>query len=290
VSSVTENRAIREVSIRELLVVCPLLMAIVGCSSSNESLRVFAAAGAKLALDEAVGRFQHEQGGAIEVSYGGGGEVLARMVFAERGDVYIAPEQRFMKSAVEQGAIDSATIRDIAYMVPVLAVRKGNPKRVAAVSDLARQGMRVAVTRSKTTCLGEYASQIFEKAGLAEAIAKNVVAQAPRPDLLITWLALGDVDAVITWHFYQDLAPGSSEVIWLPPEQLPGIGRMQTAVATFTKNHDLARRLVDFLASADGKAFFAKHGYIVDARELARHWPSAEPGPDGQAGLADDSG
>ena len=201
-----DDHAVREAWTGKLLMGCSLLLAIVACSSSTGSLRVSAAAGAKPALDEAVRRFQDERGCGIEVSYGGGGEVLARMVFAETGDVFMAPEQRFMKSAVEQAAVDPATIRDIAYMVPVLAVQKDNPKHVAAVSDLTRPGMRVAVTRSKTTCLGEYAPQIFQRAGLARAISENVVAQAPRPDLLITWLVLGDVDAVVTWHFYQNLA------------------------------------------------------------------------------------
>lgn len=274
-----EYRAFWEVSIGDLLVACLLFTIIMGCPSSTRPLRVFAAAGAKPAFDEAVRSFERERGERIEVTYGGGGEVLARMMFAQRGDVYIAPEQQFMESAVEKAAIAPATIRDIAYMVPVLAVQKDNPKRVATLSDLARPGTRVAVTRPKTTCLGEYGPQIFQRAGLAEAIGKNVVAQAPRPDLLITWLVLGDVDAVITWHFYRELARNDIEVIWLPPEQLPGIGRIQAAVATYSENHELARSFVDFLASADGRAAFEKHGYIVDAREIAKYWPSAGIGP-----------
>ena len=282
VCTASEDRAIRKVPISTLLMICPLLMAIFGCSSSDGSLRVFAAAGAKPAFDEAVRGFQHQQGDGIEVTYGGGGEVLARMMFAERGDVYIAPEQQFMESAVEQRAIDPATIRDVAYMVPVLAIQKGNPGHISTLSDLAKPGIRIAVTRRETTCLGRYAPEIFRRTGLAEAIGKNVVAQAPRPDLLITWLVLGDVDAVITWHFYRNLAPDDIEVIWLPPEQLPGIGKMQAAVAAFTENRDLARSFVDFLASADGQAVFEKHGYMVDAKELAKHWPSAGPGPGGR--------
>jgi molybdate transport system substrate-binding protein len=281
------ERAIWRVSIGRPFVACWLMMAVFGCSSSTRSLQVFAAAGAKPAFDEAVRRFQPEGGDGIEVTYGGGGEVLARMVFVERGDVYIAPEQQFMKSAVEQGAVDPATIRDVAYMVPVLAVQKNNPKHVSALSDLARPGIRVAVTRPKTTCLGRYAPEIFRRTGLAEAIGKNVVAQAPRPDLLITWLTLGDVDAVITWHFYRDLTRDGIEVIWLSPEELPGIGRMQAAVSTYSENRDLAGSFVAFLTSADGRAVFERHGYIVDAGELAKHGPSARIGPGDRPGPAD---
>lgn len=256
-----------------------LVAAAAACSpSSSTPLSVFAAAGAKPAVDELVGVFRRERGAEIEVSYGGGGQVLARMVFLERGDVYIAPEQGFMRDAVERRAVEAETIRDLAYLVPVLAVRKENPKRVETLSDLTRPGVRVAVARPETTCLGEYSPQIFRRAGLAGPIGANVVAQAPRPDLLVTWLVLGEVDAIITWHFYGELARGEIEAIWLPPELLTGIGRMQAAVATYSEDADRARGFVDFLTSIDARDVFEKHGYIVEARQLAKHWPGSGTG------------
>jgi molybdate transport system substrate-binding protein len=267
-----DERAAKVLFTSSLLV---LAMFVTGCDSASVSVGVFAAAGAEPATDEAAQKFQERYDTQVEVSYGGGGEVLARMVFAETGDVYIAPEQEFMKSAVEQGAADPKTIRTVAYMIPVLAVQRGNPKHVTALSDLARPGMRVAITRPETTLLGKYAPEIFQKAGLTEEIGKNIVAEAARPDLLATWLSMGEVDAVITWHFYQSLAPDDIEVVLLPPEQLTGIGEMQVAVSAYSKNRDLAESFVDFLVSAEGKAVFSKHGYIVDAEELERYWPSA---------------
>jgi molybdate transport system substrate-binding protein len=269
----------RKRSERALRVLLPCLLSILpmvlaGCDSASTSVSVFAAAGAKVAIDEAAQRFQEQYGTQIEASYGGGGEVLTRMALTETGDVFIAPEQEFMKSAVEQGAVDPNTIETVAYMVPVLAVQKGNPKQIAALTDLAKPGIRVAIARPEATLLGKYAPVIFQKAGLADEIEKNIVTEAARPDLLVTWLAMGDVDAVITWHFYQSLAPDDIEVVRLPPEQLTGIGEMQAAVSTHSNNCDLAESFVDFLASAEGKAVFDEHGYIVDSEELEEYWPS----------------
>jgi len=252
-----------------------LPIVIAGCGSPAESVSVFAAAGAEPAIDEAAAKFQEQYGAKVEVSYGGGGEVLARMVLAGTGDVYIAPEQEFMERAVEQGAVNPETIETVAYMIPVVAVQKGNPKHIAALSDLARPGIRVAVSRPETTLVGKYALEIFQKAGLAEAIGKNIVTEAGRPDLLVTWLIMDEMDAVITWHFYEALAPDDIEVVPLPAEQLTGIGEMRVAVATYSENRDRAQDFVDFLASADGRTVFRKHGYIVDADELKKHWPDA---------------
>lgn len=268
--STASGRFPRPMSMR-LTLTSWVLTAAVACSSSSTPLSVLAAAGAKPALDEIVRSFERERGDEIEVSYGGGGQLLARMVFIEKGDVYVAPEEEFMSSAVKQAAVDPATIRDVAYMVPVLAVTKRNPKHLRTLSDLTGPGIRVAVTRPETTCLGRYSPEILRRAGLSEAIGEKIVTHAPRPDLLMAWLVLGKVDAIITWHFYGELARDDIEVIWLPPEQLPGIGKMQAAVATYTGNRDLARDFVEFLASAHGKAVFKKHGYIVDAATLSKH-------------------
>lgn len=264
---------VRNVLLMSLLLVLPALSA--GCAGESESVRVFAAAGAKPAIDEACEGFEEHYSIRLEVSYGGGGEVLSRMISLQKGDVYIAPEQKFMEKAAQEGVIDPETVGTVAYMIPVLGVQKGNPEHIAGLSDLARPGVRVAVSRQETTLLGEYAPEIFEKAGLAEEIGKNIVTEATRPDLLVTWLSLGKVDAVITWHFYETLAPDEFDVVLLRPEQLTGVGEMQIAVSTYARDRGLAQSFVDFLLSAEGKAVFEKHGYIVDVEEVEKYWPLA---------------
>ncbi|MFC1893708.1 molybdate ABC transporter substrate-binding protein [Chloroflexota bacterium] len=242
------------------------------CSPVESSLSVFAAAGAKPAIDEICQKFEEQQGTRVEVSYGGGGEVLSQMMLSRSGEVYISPEQRFMETAREKQAVYPETIRSIAYMIPVIAVPKGNPKNIINLADLARPGVRVAITRPETTLLGKYAPEIFSKAGLAEAIEKNVVTQAARPDNLLTMLVMGQADASITWHFYQTLAPEQIKVVFMPPEQLTGIGEMQIAVSAYSHDRKAAQSFIDFMTSENGEAVFEKLGYLVDAEEVQKYW------------------
>jgi molybdate transport system substrate-binding protein len=242
------------------------------CSTSPSTLSVFAAAGAKPALDEICQRFGEKYRTKVEISYGGGGEVLNQMVLSRSGDVYVAPEQRFMETAKEKQAIDSETIKSVAYMIPVIAVPKGNPKNIQTLADLARPGVRVAITRPETTLLGKYAPEIFQKAGLTEAIDQNIVTQAARPDNLLTMLVMGQVDAGILWHFYQVQAPDQIENIYLLPEQLTGIGEMQAAVSAYCRDKGSAQRFIDFITSAEGQAVFRKLGYLIDAEEVSKYW------------------
>jgi molybdate transport system substrate-binding protein len=249
-----------------------VLSTLAGCTNTEQkTLTVFAAAGAKPAIDEICMRFIEQYAIEVEVNYGGGGEVLSRMVLAKSGDVYIAPEQRFMDSAVEKQAIDAGTIKSLAYMVPVIAVPRGNPKQITCLSDLAKPGVRVAITRPETTLLGKFAPEIFEKAGLSETIGKNIVTMASDPNNLLTMLIMGSIDAGITWHFFGTSASDKIEIIWLSPEQLTGIGQMQAAVSAYSKNTRTALKLIDFLTSSQGKKVFKKHGYITDAEEVKKY-------------------
>jgi molybdate transport system substrate-binding protein len=244
----------------------------ISCSTAQSRLNVFAAAGAKPALDEIVQKYKEKYGTTIEISYGGGGEVLNQMVLSHSGDVYVAPEQSFMKTADEKQAIYPETIKSVAYMIPVIAVQKGNPKNILTLTDLARPGVRVSITRPETTLLGKYAPEIFSKAGLTEAIGNNIVTEAVRPDSLLTMLVMGQVDAGIIWHIYQLQAPDKIEIIYLAPEQLTGIGEMQVAVSSYTQNRKGAQQYIDFITSTNGKEIFKKLGYFTDAEEVRKYW------------------
>jgi molybdate transport system substrate-binding protein len=236
----------------------------ISCSPTQSNLSVFAAAGAKPALDEIGQKFEEKYGTTVEISYGGGGEVLNQMALSQSGDVYVAPEQSFMETAAAKQAIYPETIKSIAYMITVIAVRKGNPQNILTLADLARPGIQVAVTRPETTLLGKYAPEIFSKEGLAEAIGNNIVTEAVRPDSLLTMLVMGQVDAGIIWHFYQLQAPDKIEIIYLAPEQLTGIGEMQIAVSSYSQNTKAAQQFIDFVTSANGKEVFKKLGYLTD--------------------------
>jgi molybdate transport system substrate-binding protein len=251
-----------------LLVTFAAIFLAISCSSTPSNLKIFAAAGAKPAIEQLCQKFQGKYGTITDASYSGGGEILSQMTLSRSGDVYVAPEQGFMEKAIEKQAVDPKTIKKVAYMVPVIAVKKGNPLNIQTLADLARPGIKVAITREETTLLGKYAPEIFAKAGLASEIGKNIITEAARPDNLLTILIMGQVDAGIIWHFYQVQSPDKIENIYLRPEELTGIGEMQAAVSAYTQDKKSAQKFLDFITSAEGKAVFKQMGYFVDEEEM----------------------
>lgn len=249
-----------------------LFISFTGCSGGVSKLTVFAAAGTKPPMDELGQKFREKYNAEVDISYAGGGEVLSQMVLSKSGDIYIAPDQVFMDTAVSKGAVDSKSIRSGAFMIPVIGVAKGNPMNIRTLADLATPGLKVAITRPETTILGRYAPEIFEKAGIAEAVNKNVVTYAARPDALLTMLIMGQVDAGIIWHFYTAVAGDKIDIIWIPPEQLTGIGEIRVGAATYSQQPKSAQKFIDFILSEEGKEVFRKYGYLVDSEEVKKYW------------------
>jgi molybdate transport system substrate-binding protein len=231
-------------------------------------LVIFASAGGKPAIDEICQRFEEHYQIQLETNYGGGGEILSKMILAKRGDLYVAPEQKFMEAAQAKNAVVPTTIQTVAYLLPVIAVKKGNPKGIHSLNNLANEGIRLAITRPETTLLGKYAPEIFRKAGLEKTIMKNVVTYASDPNSLLTMLIMGQIDAGIIWHFYGTVAIDHIEIIFIALGQLTGIGEMRIAVSAYSKNSELARQFVAFATSAEGKAVFKKYGYVVETEEV----------------------
>lgn len=256
-----------------LLSIALILTSTVGCSSSraDSKISVFAAAGAKPALDELCQLYTEQYKVAADITYGGGGEILSKMILAKKGDVFVAPEQKFIETAAEKQAIDPGTIGSLAYMIPVIAVPKGNPKNITCLSDMAKPGVRVAITRAETTLLGRFAPEIFEKAGLSESINKNIVTTASDPNNLLNMLFMGQVDVGIIWNFYGTSASDKIEIVFLAPEQLTGTGQIQAAMSAYSKDDKLARGFIDFLTSSQSKEVFKKHGYIADSEEVKKY-------------------
>lgn len=51
---------------------------------------------------------------------------------------------------------------------------------------------------------------------------------------------------------------------------LTGVGEMQAAVSSYTKDSRAARRFIDFIASSEGKALFARNGYAISMEEVRK--------------------
>jgi len=251
---------------RFVVIVLSIAFGLGACGRTEKPrLVVFAGAAIKTPLDEYAESWGRRYGVDVQITYGGSGAVLSQMILGESGDVYISGSEDFMAKAVDRKAVDPASRRTIATLIPVIAVPRGNPKGIESLEDLARPGLRVGIGDPETVCVGAVAMLLFRDAGLLEQIEPNIVVHAKSCEDTAAVLALGQVDAVVGWDVFDDWRPQDIAVLPLPSALQTRTDHVVGAVAAFVTRRELASSFLEELTSDEGRALVARHGYTVDA-------------------------
>ncbi len=256
--------------VRLLPLFCILLMFPLQGLSFGRELTIFAGAASKPPTEEAAKAFEKKTGVKVNLTFGGSGFVLSQMTLAKTGDLYFPGSSDYMEIAKRKGAVFPETEKSVVYLVPAITVQKGNPKGIKTLQDLARPGVRVAIANPEGVCVGLYAVEIVEKnltAAEKTAFRKNLANYTESCEKTATAISLKAVDAVIGWRVFQHWDPQRIETIPLKRQEIVRIGYIPIAVSKFTANRALAQSFIDFIVSAEGKAFFKKYGYFMTPDE-----------------------
>jgi molybdate transport system substrate-binding protein len=262
-----------------LLLMAGVMFVTVSCAAPvGLALTAFVGSASKPPMEEAAAAFKKETGVDVFLNFGGSGTMLSQIELSRSGDLYIPGSQDYMAKAERQNVVDPASVQKIAYLIPVIAVPKGNPKNIQSLADLARPGIRVGIGNPSAVCLGLYAVEIFDFNHLLAEISPNIVVNAESCEKVAALISLKSVNAVIGWDVFQHWDPDNIEVVYLSPEQLPRIAYIPGAVTKYAGDTASARRFLDFLTSPTGQSIFQKWGYITSESDAGKLAPDAEIG------------
>lgn len=224
----------------------------------QSTLLIFAGAGLKAPLDEIGPAFTRKYGIAVQYNYGGAGTLVTQMNLTRKGDVFMPGSTTEFKTAKDQGLVSESQL--VAYHVPVIAVQKSNPKNITSLQDFAQPGLKIALGDVNATAIGKAGAKMFRNLNITAAVEKNVVTRTPTINELTIIMNTGQADAALLTLDQIDATkvdaitiPVSDNAVLITP-----IG-----VTTYSQNTDAADKFVAYVASDEGKAFFAKHGFPV---------------------------
>ncbi len=254
------------------LIILFIAAACAGCMSSTgnttpveatkttppQAVSVFSGAGLKAPMQEIGTAFTEKYGIPVEFNYGGGGTLVSQMNLTRKGDVLIVGSTREFDAAKKQGLVSDYVL--VAYHVPVIVVQKGNPKEIKSLSDLARPGVKVALANIEATAIGKAGAQMFKKLNITDEVEKNVVTRTATINELVTIMSTGQADATIMT--LDNAKSQTMEIITIPLAD-NDVLVTPISVTTYTANKDAAELFVSYVASDEGKAFFAKHGFPI---------------------------
>ena len=204
---------------------------------------------------------QIKQGGTITVG---------NMTWTVRADVYAAGLRR-IDSTIKEGyavgpAIPYAT-NTLTIMVP-----KGNPARIASLSDLGKPGVRLVMPNPAFEGIGRQIKNSLAKAGGEELVRAVYETKVKNGETLLThihhrqsplYLMQGKADAGVTWQseaIFQEQAGNPIGHVAIPDEQ-NATGIYAVAMVKGAPHRAEGRKWIEFLKSTEAQEIFGRFGF-----------------------------
>ena len=216
----------------------------------------------RLPISKLAEEFAAEHGVKIQTAYAGANILLGQIELARQGDVYVPGDAEYVDMAARKGLVRSR--KTICYFVPLIMLRRGNPRRIRSLHDMTRSGIRIGQGDERACAVGRLMPRLLELNGVDRAAwAKNVVLQTPTINDLGMKIKLGTIDAAVVWSSLAAKYSDDADTAPIDPEKniCP---RVDAAVLTTSRDPQTAGAFVDFLASSRGRRVLVENGYIVE--------------------------
>lgn len=251
---------------------------------ANPDLTLLVAGNQFMAMPELVAAFQKTHPMVRQIFYetlppgvvaqqleGGGAILVGNLVLHVRADVFAAGPGR-MEKLRAAGRVGSST--PYASNDLVILVRKGNPRGIHGLADLAQPGLRLSLPNPQMEGIGRLIEKALERAGGRELRERIMVEKVKQGSTVLTRihhretplsLLKGHADAGVVWRteaLFQRQIGHDVEAIEIPPAQNQ-VGRYEAAVVTGAPHPQGAADFVEFLAGHEGQAILRRYGFAA---------------------------
>lgn len=162
---------------------------------AKNTLTVFCAAGLKKPVEEIAQAYQKETGNEVRLQYGGTGTLLSQIKITQQGDLFIAADDGSLADAKKMGVTREEF--QLVKQKPVLAVAKGNPKKITSLAALKQDGIKLALPNPEAASIGRVTKKLLGAEW--DALAAKAAVMKPTVTEIAADLSLGAVDAAILW-------------------------------------------------------------------------------------------
>lgn len=227
-----------------------------------ETLRIYGPGGPAPAIKELASAFAKEKGIEVIVTAGPTPGWLEQA----KGDAHLifSGSENMMSSfiAAFAGQIDEKTVEPLYLRPSAILVRKGNPKSIKGLRDLAQPGIKLMVTEGAGQVgMWEDAAGRSGDIGLLKGFRGNIVAFAPNSGMARKrWIEQADIDAWLIWTHWQINDMAIADMVAVEPDLT--IWRA-TDIAMTARGHELkaAEQFVAYLKSDQGEQVFKRQGW-----------------------------
>ncbi len=189
---------------------------------------------------------------------GGSEDLLPHIEAKRQGDVFITHDP-YLDATREHDAYSDHV--SVGFVAPVLAVQKGNPKKIASIDDLTEPGLKVALSNPEYSTCGEMVFALLKKKGIHDQVMKNVENRLTKGHSnLGNLVKTNAVDAVIMWNGVANTFKEHLDVVRTPYEYDEEVA-VHVIGLNYSKQPQAVKRFIEFTREK-GEAIFAEHGYV----------------------------
>ena len=233
-------------------------------AEAAEELVVLAAASTVAAMEEVATSFALAGLGRTRISYASSGALARQIEIGAPADVFLSANERWMDYLAERGLIDSASRRDLLSNALVLVAPLDSPLELTIaprfpLAEALGQG-RLAMGDPDHVPAGIYGREALISLGVWDAVAGRVAA-ASDARAALALVGRGEVAAGIVYASDVHARKRVRVVGRFPATSHRAIVYPVAALAG--RMRPLAAAFLDFLRSAEARAAFRRHGFII---------------------------
>jgi len=236
-----------------------------GGGGATERLTVFAASSLTEAFQDAARLFEDEHPGLrVTLNFASSTALRTQLEHGARAGLFASADERQMDLARRAGVIDGeAAVFATNRLAMVVRARAG---KIAGLEDLARPGVRLALTAAQTP-IGGYTALAFERMAADPAfgpafvarVRANAVTQALDARQAVSAVELGEADAALV--YVTDARAGPALQAIPLPGQFNVVATYPIAVVRGAQSGERAREFIAFLRSERGQGVLERFGF-----------------------------
>jgi molybdate transport system substrate-binding protein len=223
-------------------------------------IHVYAAASLTDALRELAESYEQDSGDTLVFNFGASSTLARQIEEGAPADLFLSADEAKMDALESNGRIDADSRASVLSNTLVVVVPRDAKARISSPAQLVNVES-LALAEPSSVPAGIYAKKYLQNVGVWGRVESKVV---PTENVRAALAAVesGNVDAAMV---YRTDARASSKVriaYEVPAAQTPRIS-YPFAVVKDAANAEAAAKLLAHLRSREGRAIFAKHGFVV---------------------------
>jgi molybdenum ABC transporter molybdate-binding protein len=239
-------------------------------TESVHPVTLFCAASNRAVIDQILEEYRQESGREVVVQYGASQTLLTQFEVTEAADLFLPADDSYLSMATDKDLVSE--ILPIARMRLVVAVVKGNPKKIASFDDLLRDDVRLVQANADAAAVGKLTRETLTESGHWDRLDKSTIAYRGTVTEAATDVVVGAADAAIVYdavlYPYQNL-----ESVQIHELEAAG-SDVAVGVAKNTGDSRAAFHLARYITARDrGLKHYAAQGFQVSGGDLWEDQP-----------------